>query len=114
VENTFSPEVQQRGAAIIAARGASSAASAANAAVDHMRAWALGTPEGDWTSAAMVSDGSYGVPEGIISSWPTTYRDGTASIVEGLEIDEFSRARIDASVAELIAERDAVAEQGLI
>ena len=91
VENTFIPEVQQRGAAIIAARGASSAA-----------------------SAAMVSDGSYGVPEGIISSRPTTYRDGTASIVEGLEIDEFSRARIDASVAELIAERDAVAEQGLI
>ena len=112
--DTFIPTVQQRGAAIIEARGASSAASAANAAVDHVRDWMLGTPPGDWVSMAVPSDGSYGVPEGLISSFPVTCADGAYTIVDGLEIDEFSRARIDASVAELAAERDTVASLGLI
>jgi malate dehydrogenase len=114
LENDFIPTVQQRGAAIIKARGLSSAASAANAAIDHVRSWVTGTPDGDWTSIAMPSDGSYGVSEGIISSFPVTTSGGVATIVDGLEIDDFSRARIDASVAELLAERDAVSEQGLI
>jgi malate dehydrogenase len=114
VADTFIPTVAKRGAAIIEARGASSAASAANAAVDHVRSWALGTADGDWVSMAVVSDGSYGVPEGLISSFPCTCRDGEYSIVQGLEIDEFSRARIDASTAELAEERDAVRELGLI
>jgi malate dehydrogenase len=114
LESDFIPTVQQRGAAIIKARGASSAASAANAAVDHVRSWALGTPAGDWTSMAVVSDGSYDVPAGLISSFPVTTSGGDVSIVGGLEISEFSRDRIDASVAELVAERDAVHEQGLI
>lgn len=113
-ENTFIPTVAKRGAAIIDARGASSAASAANAAVDHIRSWALGTPAGDWVSMGIVSDGSYGVPEGIISSFPVTCANGEYSIVQGLDIDDFSRARIDASAAELVEERDAVAELGLI
>jgi len=114
LESTFIPTVAKRGAAIIEARGASSAASAANAAIDHVHSWALGTPAGDWTSAAIVSDGSYGVPEGLISSFPVT-SDGTSwSIVPGLDIDEFSRSRIDASVAELAEERDAVQSLGLI
>ncbi|WP_066582438.1 malate dehydrogenase [Cellulomonas timonensis] len=114
VEDGFIPTVAKRGAAIIAARGASSAASAANAAIDHVHSWVHGTPEGDWTSAGIVSDGSYGVPEGLISSFPVT-SDGSAwSIVQGLEIDEFSRGRIDASVAELEEERAAVRELGLI
>jgi malate dehydrogenase len=114
LESTFIPTVAKRGAAIIEARGASSAASAANAAIDHVHSWALGTPTDDWTSAAVVSDGSYGVPEGLISSFPVT-SDGTSwSIVQGLDIDEFSRSRIDASVAELTEERDAVRSLGLI
>jgi malate dehydrogenase len=114
LESDFIPTVQQRGAAIIKARGASSAASAANAAVDHVRSWALGTPAGDWTSMAVVSDGSYDVPAGLISSFPVTTSGGDVSIVGGLEISEFSRDRIDVSVAELVSERDAVHEQGLI
>ncbi len=114
VEQSFIPTVAKRGAAIIEARGASSAASAANAAVDHIRSWAHGTPEGDWVSMGIVSDGSYGVPEGIISSFPVTCAGGEYTIVQGLEIDEFSRRRIDASAAELIEERDAVRELGLI
>lgn len=114
IENEFIPTVAKRGAAVIEARGASSAASAANAAIDHMRSWALGTPADDWVSMAVPSDGSYGVAEGIISSFPATTKDGTYSIVQGLEIDDFSRAKIDASVKELIEERDAVKELGLI
>jgi malate dehydrogenase len=114
LENDYIPAVAKRGAAIIAARGSSSAASAANAAVDHMRDWVLGTPEGDWTSAAIVSDGSYGVTPGLISSFPVTSTGGDWSVVEGLDIDAFSRARIDASVAELAEERDAVSELGLL
>jgi malate dehydrogenase len=112
--NTFIPTVAKRGAAIIEARGASSAASAASATVDHARTWAQGTPEGDWVSMAVRSDGSYGVQEGIISSFPVTVTDGQWSIVQGLEIDEFSRTRIDATVAELVEERDAVKALGLI
>ncbi len=112
--NTYLPTVAKRGAAIIEARGSSSAASAANAAVDHIRSWSLGTPEGDWVSMAIPSDGSYGVPEGIISSFPCTCKDGKYSIVQGLDINEFSRGKIDASVAELIEERDAVKDLGLI
>lgn len=114
VEKTFIPTVAQRGAAIIEARGASSAASAANAAIDHIRDWVSGTPEGDWVSMAVPSDGSYGVPEGVISSFPCVCRDGRWEIVPDLEIDDFSRERIDASVAELISERDAVRSLGLI
>ena len=114
VEGTFIPTVAKRGAAIIEARGASSAASAANAAIDHVRDWALGTADGDWVSMAVVSDGSYGVPEGLISSFPVTCAGGSWEIVQGLEIDDFSRARIDASAAELADERDAVRELGLI
>ena len=114
LEGEFIPTVQQRGAAVIKARGLSSAASAANAAIDHMRSWALGTPEGDWVSMAVPSDGSYGVPEGLVSGFPCTCSGGDYQIVQGLELDEFSRARLDASVAELAGERDAVAELGLI
>ncbi|MFI0485526.1 malate dehydrogenase [Actinomadura sp. 9N215] len=114
LENDFIPTVAKRGAAIIEARGASSAASAASAAVDHVHTWVNGTADGDWTSMAVVSDGSYGVPEGLISSFPVTTKDGTWEIVQGLEIDDFSRARIDASVAELSEEREAVRKLGLI
>ena len=114
LESTFLPTVQQRGAAIIEARGASSAASAANATVDHMRDWVLGTPEGDWVSMSVPSDGSYGVPEGLISSFACTVSGGGYQIVEGLKINDFSRGKIDASVAELIEERDAVRTLGLI
>ncbi len=114
LENEFIPTVAKRGAAIIEARGASSAASAANAAIDHMRDWALGTPDGDWVSMAVPSDGSYDVPEGIISSFPCTTAAGDYHIVQGLEIDDFSRSRIDASTAELVSERDTVNELGLI
>jgi malate dehydrogenase len=110
----FIPTVAKRGAAIIEARGASSAASAASAAVDHVYDWVNGTAEGDWTSAGVVSDGSYGVPEGLISSFPVVSRGGAWEIVQGLDIDEFSRERIDASVRELAEERDAVAKLGLI
>lgn len=114
IENDFIPTVAKRGAAIIKARGLSSAASAANAAIDHMNSWVLGTPEGDWVSMAIPSDGSYGVPEGIISSFPCVCKDGKYSIVQGLDIDDFSRARIDASAAELVEERDEVKKLGLI
>jgi malate dehydrogenase len=114
LESTFLPTVQQRGAAIIEARGASSAASAANATVDHVRDWVLGTPEGDWTSMSVPSDGSYGVPEGLISSFACTVSGGGYQIVEGLKINDFSRGKIDASVAELMEERDAVRTLGLI
>jgi len=114
LENDFIPTVAKRGAAIIEARGASSAASAANAALHHVYDWVNGTPAGDWTSAAVVSDGSYGVPEGLISSFPCVSRNGKWEIVSGLEINDFSRARIDASVGELIEERDAVRALGLI
>jgi malate dehydrogenase len=114
VDQTFIPTVQKRGAAIIDARGASSAASAANAAVDHIRSWTLGTPPDDWVSMAVPSDGSYGVPEGIISSFPCVCTEGTYEIVQDLEINDYSRGKIDASAAELVGERDAVAELGLI
>ncbi|GAB2466274.1 malate dehydrogenase [Conyzicola lurida] len=114
LESDYIPAVANRGAAIIAARGSSSAASAANAAVDHMHDWVLGTAQDDWTSAAITSDGSYGVPAGLISSFPVTSTGGDWQIVEGLDIDEFSRARIDASVAELGEERAAVEALGLL
>jgi len=114
LEDDFIPTVQQRGAAVIKARGLSSAASAANAAVDHMRDWALGTGEGDWVSMAVPSDGSYGVPKGLVSGFPVTCAGGRYEIVQGLDLDEFSRGRIDASVGELSSERDAVADLGLI
>ncbi|CAB4934336.1 unannotated protein [freshwater metagenome] len=114
IENDFIPTVAKRGAAVIEARGSSSAASAANAAIDHVFSWVNGTTEGDWTSAAVVSDGSYGVPEGLISSFPAVSRNGAWEIVQGLELDSFSRARIDASVAELVDEREAVRALGLI
>jgi malate dehydrogenase len=114
IENEFIPTVQKRGAAIIEARGASSAASAANAAIDHVHDWVRGTAEGDWVSMSVPSDGSYGVPEGIISSFPCTTKGGDYAIVGGLEIDEFSRTRIDASANELVEEREAVKQLGLI
>jgi malate dehydrogenase len=112
IENDFLPGVGKRGAAIIEARGASSAASAANAAIDHMRDWISGTS--DWVSMGVPSDGSYGVPEGLISGFPCTCANGEWSIVQGLDIDDFSRTKIDASVAELTGERDTVSSQGLI
>ncbi|WP_308367228.1 MULTISPECIES: malate dehydrogenase [unclassified Microbulbifer] len=108
-ENDFIPTVQQRGAAIIKARGASSAASAANAAIDHMRDWALGTAEGDWVSMAIYSDGSYGIQEGLIYSYPCTCKNGDWEIVQGLEINDFSRGKMSATEQELAEERDAVA-----
>ncbi|MCC5859730.1 MAG: malate dehydrogenase [Ectothiorhodospiraceae bacterium] len=107
-EKEFIPTVQQRGAAIIKARGASSAASAASSAIDHMRTWALGTPEGDWTSMGIPSDGSYGITEGLIYSFPVTCKDGEYTIVQGLELDEFSREKMKATEQELVEERDAV------
>jgi malate dehydrogenase len=110
----FIPTVAKRGAAIIEARGASSAASAANAAIDHLHDWVHGTPEGDWTSAAVVSDGSYGIEEGLVASFPVVSRGGRYEIVQGLDVNEFSRTRIDASVAELRDERDAVRSLGLV
>jgi malate dehydrogenase len=114
VDSVFIPTVAKRGAAIIEARGASSAASAASAAVDHVRSWVQGTADGDWVSMAIPSDGSYGVSEGLISSFPVTCSAGDYTIVDGLDIDDYSRGKIDASVAELTEERDAVAELGLI
>jgi malate dehydrogenase len=114
IADEFIPTVAKRGAAIIDARGASSAASAANAAVDHVHDWVLGTPDGDWTSMSVPSDGSYDVDEGLVSSFPCTCSGGEYRIVEGLEITDFSRQRIDVSVAELREERDAVAELGLL
>ena len=112
IENDFLPNVGKRGAAIIEARGSSSAASAANAAVDHVYDWVNGSS--DWVSMGVASDGSYGVPEGLISGFPCTCADGKWSIVQGLDLDEFSRGKIDASVAELTDERDTVKDQGLI
>jgi malate dehydrogenase len=114
LENDFIPTVQKRGAAIIEARGASSAASAANAAVDHVHDWVSGTPDGDWVSMAIPSDGSYDVEEGLISSFPVRCRGGEYEIMQGLEIDEFSRSRIDATAAELAEEREAIRSLGLI
>jgi malate dehydrogenase len=113
IENEFLPNVGKRGAAIIEARGASSAASAASAAVDHVHDWVAGTG-GRWVSMGVPSDGSYGVPEGLISGFPCTCEDGRYTIVQGLDIDAFSREKIDASVAELVSERDTVSSQGLI
>ncbi len=113
-ESEYIPKVAKRGAAVIEARGASSAASAANAAIDHMHDWVNGTPDGDWVSMSIPSDGSYGVPEGIISSFPCKCSGGGFEIVQGLEIDDFSRAKIDATAAELVEEREAVAGLGLI
>ena len=107
-ESDFIPTVQQRGAAIISARGASSAASAANAAIAHMRSWALGTSEGDWVSMGVYSDGSYGITEGLIYSFPCTCAGGDWTIVQGLEINDFSRAKMTATEQELTEERDAV------
>ncbi|MFT7629995.1 MAG: malate dehydrogenase [Mariniblastus sp.] len=107
-KETFIPTVQKRGAAIIEARGASSAASAANAAIDHFHSWELGTAEGDWVSMAIPSDGSYGVDEGLIYSFPCTCNDGEYKIVQGLEVDEFSREKMDATMTELREERDEV------
>ncbi|HEY5171186.1 MAG TPA: malate dehydrogenase [Acidimicrobiia bacterium] len=114
IEGEFIPTVQQRGAAVLEARGASSAASAASAALDHVRDWALGSPKSDWVSMAVCSDGSYGVPEGLISGFPCTTEKGVWKIVSGLDVNDFSRGRIDASVGELGEERDAVGELGLI
>jgi malate dehydrogenase len=115
LEGEFIPTVAKRGAAIIEARGLSSAASAASAALDHVRTWFLGTAAGDWTSMGIVSDGSYGVPEGLVSSFPVvTTKGGDYEIVQGLDINEFSRGRIDASVAELVSERDEVVKLGLV
>jgi len=114
IENDFIPTVAKRGAAIIDARGASSAASAASATIDAARDWLLGSPKDDWVSMAVVSDGSYGVPEGLISSFPVTTKDGDWKIVTGLDIDDFSRGRIDKSTAELADEREAVTGLGLI
>jgi len=114
VRDEFIPRVAKRGAEIIDARGASSAASAANAAIDHVRDWSLGTPDGDWVSMGIPSDGSYGVPEGIIAGFPVTCSGGEYSIVQGLEIDDFSREKIDANANELMEERNAVADLGLL
>jgi malate dehydrogenase len=113
IENDFLPNVGKRGAAIIEARGASSAASAASAAIDHMSDWVAGT-NGGWVSMGVPSDGSYGVPEGLISGFPCTCSGGNYEIVQGLDLDDFSRSKIDASVAELTDERDTVKQQGLI
>jgi malate dehydrogenase len=114
IENNFIPTVQKRGAAIIEARGASSAKSAASAAIDHMHDWVQGTPKDDWVSMGVPSDGSYEIEEGLISGFPCTCSGGEWSVVQGLEIDDFSRERIDASVGELKEERDAVKDLGLI
>jgi malate dehydrogenase len=114
IENDFIPTVAKRGAAIIEARGSSSAASAASATIDAARDWLRGSPEDSWVSMAVASDGSYGVPEGLVYSYPVTTRDGDWTIVEGLEINDFSRTRMDATAAELVEERDAVKELGLV
>ena len=113
-EKTYIPTVAKRGAAIIEARGLSSAASAASAAIDHMKSWALGTPEGDWTSMAFPSDGTYGVPQGLVYGYPVTVKNGQVEIVKGLEINAFSRAKMDATAKELEEERQAVKDLGLI
>jgi len=108
IEQTFIPVVQQRGAAVIKARGSSSAASAASAAIDHVHTWVHGTPEGNWVSMAVPADGSYGIPAGVICSYPVTVKNGDYQIVQGLAVDDFSRKRMDASHAELLEERDGV------
>ena len=108
LESTFIPTVQKRGAAIIEARGLSSAASAANAAIDHIRDWSLGTAAGDWVSMGIPSDGSYGIPEGVLYGYPVTCKNGTYEIVKGIEVSEFSRKRMDATLQELHEERDGV------
>jgi malate dehydrogenase len=114
IAEEFIPRVAKRGAAIIEARGASSAASAANAAIDHVRDWVLGTPEGDWVSMGVPADGSYGIEEGVVSGYPCVCSDGEWKIVEGLEVPEFSRVRIDATAGELREEREAVSSLGLV
>ena len=114
LEEDFIPTIQKRGAAVIEARGGSSAASAANAAVEHVHDWMLGTPSGDWVSMGIPSDGSYGVEEGVISGFPCTCSNGTYEIVQGLDLNDFSRSRIDASVDELKTERDTVKRLGLV
>ena len=114
IVDEFIPRVAKRGAAVIEARGASSAASAANAAIDHIHDWALGTPEGDWVSMGVPTDGSYGIEEGVIAGLPCKCSAGEWSVVEGLDIPDFSRGRIDASIAELREERDAVSQLGLV
>ncbi|MGZ5314922.1 MAG: malate dehydrogenase [Solirubrobacterales bacterium] len=114
IADEFIPTVAKRGAAVIAARGSSSAASAANAAIDHVHDWVLGTPEGDWVSMAVPSDGSYGIAEGVFSGLPCTCSGGSYTVVEGLEVPDFSRERIDASVAELREERESVEGMGLL
>ncbi|WP_278913707.1 malate dehydrogenase [Deinococcus wulumuqiensis] len=113
-ENDYIPTVAKRGAAIIEARGASSAASAASAAIDHMRDWALGTPEGEWTSMGIPSDGSYGIPEGLIYGFPVRVKDGKYEIVQGLDVSDFSRSKMDATARELEEERDDVRKLGLV
>jgi malate dehydrogenase len=114
IEHEFIPRVAKRGAEIIEVRGSSSVASAASATIDHVRDWVHGTGDRGWTSAAVVSEGAYDVPEGLVSSFPVTSEGGAWRIVPGLELDAFARARIDASVAELAAEREAVRDLGLI
>jgi malate dehydrogenase len=114
VESDFIPTVQKRGTAVIDARGASSAASAANAAVDHVHDWVLGTPEGDWVSMGIPSDGSYGVEEGVICGYPVTCSGGAYEVVQGLDLDDFSRSKIDASVKELRDERDTISRLELV
>ncbi|MBV9424398.1 MAG: malate dehydrogenase, partial [Solirubrobacterales bacterium] len=114
LEEDFIPTIQKRGAAVIEARGGSSAASAANAAVEHVHDWMLGTPSGDWVSMGIPSDGSYGVEEGLISGFPCTCSDGTYEIVQGLDLNDFSRSRIEASVDELKTERETVKGLGLV
>jgi malate dehydrogenase len=108
LEQTFIPTVQKRGAAIIEARGLSSAASAANAAIEHVRDWVAGSREGDWVTMGVPSDGSYGIPEGVIFGYPVTCRGGQYQVVKGLEVSDFSRKRIDATLKELHEERDSV------
>jgi len=114
VESDFIPTVQKRGTAVIEARGASSAASAANAAVDHVHDWVLGTPDGDWVSMGIPSDGSYGVEEGLICGYPVTCSSGSYEVVQGLDLDDFSRGKIDASVKELKDERDTISRLALV
>ncbi len=114
LENDFIPTVQKRGAAVIEARGASSAASAANAAVEHMRDWVLGTPEGDWVSMGIPSDGSYGIAEGLIFGFPVTCSGGSYQVVQGLDLNDFSRSRLDVTVSELEGERETVKQLDLI
>ena len=114
LENDFIPTVQKRGTAVIEARGASSAASAANAAVDHVRDWVLGTSEGDWVSMGIPSDGSYGVDEGLISGFPVTCANGSYEVVQGLDVNDFSRSRLETTVNELKDERETIKRLELV